>query len=273
MATYTVVENVNDTMVPFGISTLAFFKSPLIFAPAMKPVHAGANISGDLKNPSVDIPKGTIVAVSVTTTVYVLMCMFFGAIASRCYLINDYLSSAKASVNEWVLIIGIFCSTSMAALTSLSSAPRLMQAVAKDGLIPILNVFAKVNDSGDPVNGYMLTLFVAFACNCVGGLNAIAPLITDFSLIAYMMVNWSCFMLCISKTPGWRPSFRYYNQYTCLFGAVLCLFLMVLIDWVSALMTFFIGSALFRYILFKDPGVLWDLLVSVSLSLCVLDIQ
>ncbi|KAK4337329.1 hypothetical protein RND71_043500 [Anisodus tanguticus] len=49
-----------------------------------------------------------------------------------------------------------------AALQSLTSAPRLLQAITKDELIPPLNIFNKIDSRGEPVRALLAT--VAIAC-------------------------------------------------------------------------------------------------------------
>ncbi|CAF4335262.1 unnamed protein product [Adineta steineri] len=59
-------------------------------------------------------------------------------------------------------MIGAFCSTVGAGLQTLTGAPRLLQAVAKDNLIPILSPLAK-SYRGEPVPALFLTLLI---CEC-----------------------------------------------------------------------------------------------------------
>jgi amino acid transporter len=42
--------------------------------------------------------------------------------------------------SPWVIVIGSFFSTCGAGLQSLTGAPRLLQAIARDGIVPFLQV-------------------------------------------------------------------------------------------------------------------------------------
>lgn len=52
--------------------------------------------------------------------------------------------------NEWVILIGSFLSTLGAGLQSLTGAPRLLQAIARDEIIPFLAPFAVSSSRGEP---------------------------------------------------------------------------------------------------------------------------
>lgn len=73
----------------------------------------------------------------------------------------------------------------------------------------------------EPIRGYFLTFIIAIACigigtcidvmdlllpiHCcisVGELNVIALIISNFFLMAYTLINFSCFIASLSKSPG-----------------------------------------------------------------------
>lgn len=54
-----------------------------IYFPAVTGIQAGANISGDLKDPSSAIPKGTLLALAVSMTSYVIFVLFAGGASLR----------------------------------------------------------------------------------------------------------------------------------------------------------------------------------------------
>ena len=167
------------------------------------------------------------------------MAIFVGAVASRSELINNTLVMAKICVWDYIIFMGIYAATLSSAIASLVGAPRILMAIANDNIIAIpgISYFAKTDSKGEPVRGYFLSFTVAFAFNCVGELNLIAPLISQFFIIVYLIINFACFVMEISHSPGWRPSFKYFNRYTGLFGAISCLAVMFLLDVIYALIT------------------------------------
>ena len=193
-----------------GYDGYDFFGVLAIFFPAVTGIMAGANISGDLRNPSSDIPKGTLTAIGISATVYALMAIFVGAVTVRYELITNDLVMSYICVWEYIVLIGIYAATLSSAIASLVGAPRVLQAVANDNLFPfkVLTYFAKSDKDGNPIRGYFLSFGVAFCCNLIGELNAIAPLISQFFMLTYLLINAACFTLEISKSPGWRPSFK-----------------------------------------------------------------
>merc|ERR1719461_1518943 len=91
----------------------------------------------------------------------------------------------------------------------------------------------------------------------VGELNAVNPLITIFFMITYAMINYACFQLAISNSPGWRPSFKWFSSQTALAGTVVCLAVMILINPYYALGASFFAGSLIGYISYLDPQVNW----------------
>lgn len=115
--------------------------------------------------------------------------------------------------NQWVILIGSFLSTLGAGLQSLTGAPRLLQAIAKDGIIPFLAPFAVSSSRGEPTRALILTILI---CQCgilLGNVDYLAPLLSMFFLMCYGFVNLACALQTLLRTPNWRPRFKYYHWY------------------------------------------------------------
>jgi solute carrier family 12 (sodium/potassium/chloride transporter), member 2 len=153
---------------------------------------------------------------------------------------------------------GCFAATLSSALASLVSAPKVFQALCKDQLYPKIEWFAKgFGKNNEPVRGYILTFFIGIAFILIGELNLIAPLISNFFLAAYTLINFSTFHASLVKPIGWRPTFQYYNMWLSLVGAVLCVAVMFLISWATALLTFACVIALYLVVSYRKPEVNW----------------
>ncbi|XP_014216505.1 bumetanide-sensitive sodium-(potassium)-chloride cotransporter isoform X2 [Copidosoma floridanum] len=272
-----------------------FFSVFAIFFPAATGILAGANISGDLKDPQSAIPKGTLLAILITTCSYLLMAVMVGATvmrdasgdvsdlydafnassakmpspngtalddqAARSWSIygTDFnctstRSCAYGTQNSFQVIelvaafgpfinAGCFAATLSSALASLVSAPKVFQALCMDKLYPGVSWFSG-EEGKEPVRGYLLAFVIAVGFILIGELNAIAPLISNFFLAAYTLVNFSTFP-------------QYYNMWLSLLGAILCVAVMFLISWWTALITLSAVLALYLVVSYRKPDVNW----------------
>lgn len=108
-----------------------------------------------------------------------------------------------------LIYAGCFAATLSSALASLVSAPKVFQALCKDKLYPYLEPFGRgYGKNNEPVNGYILTFVIALGCIIIAELNAIAPLISNFFLAAYGLINFSTFHASLVRPVGWRPTFK-----------------------------------------------------------------
>ncbi|GLD64683.1 solute carrier family 12 member 6, partial [Lates japonicus] len=130
----------------FADITTSFTLLVGIFFPSVTGIMAGSNRSGDLKDAQRSIPIGTILAILTTSIVYLSSVILFGACIDGVVLRDKFGDSVKGNLvvgtlawpTPWVIVIGSFFSTCGAGLQSLTGAPRLLQAIAKDNIIPFL---------------------------------------------------------------------------------------------------------------------------------------
>uniref|UniRef100_A0A7N8XDV5 Solute carrier family 12 member 9 n=1 Tax=Mastacembelus armatus TaxID=205130 RepID=A0A7N8XDV5_9TELE len=173
-------------------------------------------------------------------------------------LMNDFQVMSLVSGFGPLITAGIFSATLSSALASLVSAPKVFQALCKDNIYPGLSVFAKgYGKNNEPLRGYVLTFAIGLAFILIAELNIIAPIISNFFLASYALINFSVFHASMANSPGWRPSFKYYNMWVSLAGAILCCVVMFVINWWAALVTLLIILALYIYVSYKKPDVNW----------------
>eukprot|EP00494_Astrolonche_serrata_P023878 UN24136 len=78
-----------------------------------------------------------------------------------------------------------------------------------------------------------------------------------FFMITYTLINGSCFFLEYFKSPGWRPSFKYFNCYTAGFGSLTCFVIMFMTSWYIAIIALCIAGGIYKYIEYTNPPVNW----------------
>uniref|UniRef100_A0A5S6QLM9 Solute carrier family 12 member 2 n=1 Tax=Trichuris muris TaxID=70415 RepID=A0A5S6QLM9_TRIMR len=259
-----------------------FFSLFAVYFPAATGIMAGANISGDLKEPHTAIPKGTILAILITSGIYCLCILATGftclkeASGSVQDLRNGTISACEGhsnctygSMNYFqimemqslfppIVTAGIFAASLSSALSSMVSAPKIFQALCKDNLFPYIGYFGKgYGRNNEPRPAYVLTFLIACGVIVIGDLNVIAPIISNFFLASYALINYACFDASHSQSPGFRPAFKYYNKWLSLCGAALCVSVMVVSNWWATLVTLAVMLVLYVILLRRKPDVNW----------------
>ncbi|KAK3929264.1 Bumetanide-sensitive sodium-(potassium)-chloride cotransporter [Frankliniella fusca] len=266
--------------------TQSFFTVFAIFFPSVTGIQAGANISGDLKDPSSSIPKGTLLSLLVSMASYVLFVLMAGGAAVRdasgnvadlvggwpssacrnddnnthCEygLGNSYTAMQLISYQKYIIYAGCFAATLSTALTNLLSVPKLIQALGQDRIYPGLLFFSKgYGKLNEPYRGYVLTFLISVVFLLIADLNLIAPLISNFYLASYALINFCTFHAALIKPLGWRPTFRYYNLWLSLLGFFLCIAIMFLIDYMASVITIVVIFALYLIVVYRKPDVNW----------------
>ncbi|KAI5098152.1 solute carrier family 12 member 3 [Silurus meridionalis] len=267
----------------------SFFGMFSIFFPSATGILAGANISGDLKASSCVVrdasgnPNDTLLIADFDAADCLGTACKYGWNFSDCIanktctygLSNNYQTMSMVSGVAPLIAAGIFGATLSSALACLVSAPKVFQCLCKDQLYPGIGFFGKGYGKNDePYRSYLLTYIIAVCFILIAELNTIAPIISNFFLCSYALINFSCFHASITNSPGWRPSFRFYSKWASLVGAVVSVVIMFLLTWWAALIAIGIVVFLLGYVLYKKPSVNWGSSVqagsyNMALSYCV----
>lgn len=172
-----------------GFPGTSFWIVFAIFFPAATGIMAGANMSGELADPRRSIPKGTVAAIGTTLLVYLGFAYWLARIAPPEELVSNYTVMADRAAWRPAVILGLLGATLTQSLVSLVGASRILQALAAHKVIPRGQRLARRSKGGEPRTALVLTAGLVSAALLVRELNVIAPLITLFFLITYVMVN------------------------------------------------------------------------------------
>lgn len=233
---------------------IGFWTAFAIFFPATTGITAGANMSGDLKDPAKSIPWGTILAILFTAIVYgVQLVLMAGASPRGDLKAMPFEALQSMSVFGPLVILGVFAATLSSALGSFLGAPRILQAMGQDRLMKVMEFFAKgEGPANEPKRATVLTFFIAVGIIWAGDLNAVAEVISMFFLIAYGMINLSAFVESKSGNPSFRPTFKYFHWVTALIGAIGCAVAMMKINDTYALIALGITIMIYFYLKKRD---------------------
>uniref|UniRef100_A0A8C9EBU2 Solute carrier family 12 member 8 n=1 Tax=Phocoena sinus TaxID=42100 RepID=A0A8C9EBU2_PHOSS len=174
----------------------SFFTVFGAFFPAAAGVMAGFNMGGDLREPAASIPLGSLAAVGISWFLYIVFVLLLGAICTRGALRYDFLIAEKVSLVGFVFLLGLYISSLASCMGGLYGAPRILQCIAQEKVIPALACLGQgKGPSKTPVAAICLTSLVTMAFVLVGQVNVLAPIITINFMLTYIAVDYSYFSL------------------------------------------------------------------------------
>ena len=217
---------------PAFTTEVGFWTTFAIFFPVAAGISSGANLSGDLQQPSRAIPLGTLLAIGFTALVFVAELVLLAGSTPRGRLQSDPFGALQEmSVAGPLVVLGMFAASLSAALACLLGAPRVLQAICQDRLLEPLTPFGQGTGVGnEPRRATIATFVLALIVIWIADLDAVARVISMFFLIAYGMINASAFVESKGGSPSFRPRFRAFHWSFALAGAIGCLVAMVKVD-------------------------------------------
>jgi amino acid transporter len=208
-------------------TTLTFWSCFALFFPAMTGIESGMSMSGDLRNPSRSLPIGTLGAIAVVYSIYLSISFFLSNISPELLKSYPFILYHTSKVG-YLIIIGIWAATLSSALGAILGGPRVIQAIAKDGILPhFLSIgFGPLNQ---PRIATVIIFFLGMLLTLGTDIDQIIPMLTMSCLTSYGLINFIAFFESFMKNPSWRPAVRIYWPIS-LIGALGCLVTMFMIN-------------------------------------------
>jgi len=233
-----------------GFTGIGFWAVFAVFFPASTGIMAGANMSGDLKNPRRSIPVGTMSAIGLSLLIYLALAYWLARSASPDELVGNYTIMVDKAVWGPAILAGLLGATFSSALSSLVGAPRILQALGSHDILPAGSWFAAKTAKGEPRNAMLLTGAIVLGALMLRNLNAVAPLITMFFLITYAMINIVVLIEQHLGLTSFRPLFRL-PRFVALVGAVGCIFAMFIVNPIFSMISLIIVFVLHAFLIRK----------------------
>lgn len=188
---------------PFG-----FWAVFAVFFPAVTGILSGLGMSGDLKDPRRSIPLGTIAAVLTGFAVYTAVPIVLNVlVVDAAWLRTDMMIMQKCARFPMLVLLGVWAATLSSAVGSFLCAPRVLQALARDRILP--GFFGRgYGATDDPRISSAICFVIAATGIAIGDINILAPVLTLFNLSTYALLNFAAAAETLLSNPSWRPTFR-----------------------------------------------------------------
>jgi hypothetical protein len=220
-----------------------FWQVFAVFFPAVTGIAIGVSMSGDLRDPNTSIKNGTLASIIVTSVIYLASTVWISTHATSEELINNNLIMQQIARWPIFILLGVWAATLSSALGSVLAAPRTLQALAYDKVLPKF-LASQLGSKTEPRAAVLLTTGIAVAVIWMGDLNFVAVIISMFFLNTYGMINLTAGLEKMSGNPSYRPKFKVPGWISVL-GAAGCYGAMFLINAVATIVAILISFGVF----------------------------
>jgi amino acid transporter len=234
---------ISPTWTPSYEPTESFWTVFAVFFPAVTGITVGASMSGDLKDPGRSIPRGTILSIVVTGIIYIATVIWLALHATPSELIGNNLIMQEIARWPIAILIGVWAATLSSALGSIMAAPRVLQALALDRVLP-RTLGGQLGSKTEPRMAVLVTTIIALSVVWMGDLNFVAPVISMFFLNTYGMTNLAAGIEKWVGNPSYRPRFKVHWSVS-LLGALGCYAAMFLINPLATIVAIIISYGIF----------------------------
>lgn len=227
-----------------GFTGVTFWAVFAVFFPASTGIMAGANMSGDLKNPRRAIPLGTMSAIALSLLVYLAMAYWLMRTATPEELTSNYTIMIDRAYWGPAVLAGLLAATFSSALASFVGAPRILEALGSHSIVPASGWFARRSRRGEPLNATLVTAVIVLAAIMLRELNAIAPLVAMIFLLTYATINLVVAVEQSLRLVSFRPLLPVPKSVP-MIGLAGCLFAMFIINPVFSLVAIAVVVAIY----------------------------
>ncbi|XP_037709984.1 solute carrier family 12 member 9 [Drosophila subpulchrella] len=194
-------------------------------------IMAGANMSGELKNPSKSIPWGTLSAVAFTFVSYIILSFLMSCTTPYLTMQNNYLFLMPVNLWPPFTAIGILTATFSTSLSNLIGSSRILEALSKDQVFgSLLNFVIHGTWKGNPIAAVAVSWCLVECILLIGSFNIIAQINSVLFMLSYLATNVACLGIELTGAPNFRPLFKYFTWHTCLVGLLGTLIMMFVIN-------------------------------------------
>lgn len=242
-------------MAPGPDTAIGFWEVFAVFFPAVTGIMVGVSMSGDLKNPGSDIPRGTLSSIGTTALIYVSVAVWLSFHADPETLRRNNLVMQKIARWPQLILLGVWASTLSSALGSALAAPRILQALSFDHIVPSF-ASRQLGSRTEPRMAVVITTIIAVAVVFLGQLNFVAKLISMFFLNTYGMINVTAGLEKLIQNPSFRPRFDVPWPLS-LLGGIGCYAAMVLIHLPATVVAVLLSYGIFFLLKHKSLRQRW----------------
>lgn len=239
-------------------TSVDFWKVFAVFFPAVTGIMAGVNMSGDLKDPSKSIPRGTFIAIGVGYLVYMTVPIFLALWVDSETLVKDPMIMYKIAFWGGAILLGVWGATLSSAVGSLLGAPRVLQALSKDQVLPRQLSFLSKGSGNEqiPRAATIFTILLTLILVYLGNLNTIAPILTMFFLATYGVLNVTAAIEKLVESPSFRPKFKVHWIFS-LLGTIGCFAVMFLINALATIFAILFISIIYTWLRRRRLKTTW----------------